>query len=715
MPRSHGSLGRPPFTWAWPSDRRSLPACDAAIALPALQGGLLLDGLYLATVVAFTGGAVSPLRFLLYAHVVAVTLLCSYRTGLKLALWDTLLFLLVVEAIAADLVPQLAPVSDESVTAAAVLTVAAIWVLAIGTAAFSAANERQLRRQKVGLAALSAMVARMDELDAADRAEEIPRILLAALGSTFGFTRGVVLSSSDGGRLEVLTATDVGSPRALPDGSDPAIMRAWDERAPQLVRTLDATDPCLDALLPEARNVAVVPLFHAGGRRLGVVAMERGAEVGGMRRWEVDLAAQFAAHAALALSNAWLTDERERQLATIRGLEVRLRAHNADLEATVADRTEELRRTIADLEEIDRQRRRLLHHVVRAAEDERTRIAHDVHDDPVQKLIAVKMRLEMLGSAHPELPEVMEAQATVASTIGSMRRMLFDLSPPILEEAGIGPALRYFLEHSPVTTEWSLDDQLRTQPSTQTRLILYRIAQEALTNARKHANAAQVKVTLQDGTRASGWRSRTTATGSTPRRRSRHPATWAWWRCESARRWPVDGASCRACRGRAPCCRCGCLMSGAALAGPATSWRRCRSPRHDKGCATAVREVSLQIRDDEEERRRCQLAMSAMTPEALISKPYELVPRNVTPDTIAGWKAVADGFLTNESCAFHRNVEISSRYAWIYKLLPRASSGPGWPRSHRITSGSPSFRSGWTPIALAMWTSRAAWFARDCC
>ena len=106
---------------------------------------------------------------------------------------------------------------------AAVLTVAAMWVLAIGTAAFSAANERQLRRQKVGLAALSAMVARMDELDAADRADEIPRILLAALGSTFGFTRGVVLSSSDGGRLEVLTATDAGSPRALPDGSDPAI------------------------------------------------------------------------------------------------------------------------------------------------------------------------------------------------------------------------------------------------------------------------------------------------------------------------------------------------------------------------------------------------------------------------------------------------------------------------------------------------------------
>ena len=59
-----------------------------------------------------------------------------------------------------------------------------------------------------------------------------------------------------------------------------------------------------------------------------------------------------------------------------------------------------------------------------------------------------------------------------------------------------------------------------------------------------------------------------------------------------------------------------------------------------------------------------------ITPDELIPKPHELVLRNGAPDTIAGWKALADGLLTNQSCAFHRNLEISSRYAWIYKLLP---------------------------------------------
>ncbi|MBN1528903.1 MAG: hypothetical protein JW895_07575 [Thermoleophilaceae bacterium] len=51
-------------------------------------------------------------------------------------------------------------------------------------------------------------------------------------------------------------------------------------------------------------------------------------------------------------------------------------------------------------------------------------------------------------------------------------------------------------------------------------------------------------------------------------------------------------------------------------------------------------------------------------------QPHEYVLRNGTPDSIPGWKSLADGLLTDQSCAFHRNIEISSRYAWIYKLLP---------------------------------------------
>ena len=108
-----------------------------------------------------------------------------------------------------------------------------------------------------------------------------------------------------------------------------------------------------------------------------------------------------------------------------------------------------------------------------------------------------------------------------------------------------------------------------------------------------------------------------------------------------------------------------------------------------------------QIRDDMEERRRCRSVTPVMSPDALISEPYEIVPGDVTPSSIEEWRAVADGFLTDESCAFHRNVEISSRYAWLYKLMPACFKWAGMAAiaSHHVRLA--LFRSGWTPIAPA--------------
>ncbi len=62
--------------------------------------------------------------------------------------------------------------------------------------------------------------------------------------------------------------------------------------------------------------------------------------------------------------------------------------------------------------------------------------------------------------------------------------------------------------------------------------------------------------------------------------------------------------------------------------------------------------------------------MTPSAPQQRIPDPHELVAENGTPDTISGWKALADGLLSDPCCAFHRNVEISSRYAWLYKVQP---------------------------------------------
>ena len=63
-------------------------------------------------------------------------------------------------------------------------------------------------------------------------------------------------------------------------------------------------------------------------------------------------------------------------------------------------------------------------------------------------------------------------------------------------------------------------------------------------------------------------------------------------------------------------------------------------------------------------------AVDLITRDQLVPQPHELVLASGTPNTIAGWKALAGGLLTDQSCVFHRNLEISSRYAWIYKFLP---------------------------------------------
>jgi signal transduction histidine kinase len=464
-------------------------------AAPVLQGSLLVDGLYLATVLAQTGGSAEAIQLMPYIHVVGVTLLCSYRTGLKLALWHTLLLLLVIEAARSGVLHgRMATGIEANVEHAATLTIAGLWVFALGTALFSAASERQLRRQKHDLSRLSAMVARVDtDPDAAD----IPGVLLEELCSTFGFARGVVLASPNDD-LDLLAWAGTESPADLAVGIDRSVSRAWEQRASQLLRVIDPeTDPRLASLLPEAKNVLVVPLLRGRRQGFGAVVVERGTGHPTVRRWVIAMVEQFAEHAALALHNAWLTEERESQLRTIQGLEQQLRAHNEDLEAKVAERTEELRRAIRDLEEIDEQRQRLLEHVVRAAEEERTRIAHDIHDDPVQKMVALKMRLELLRRQHPDLSDVDESLEVMKLTIKSMRTLLFDLSPPTLEEEGLGSALTYLLENSNSSFDWSVDDdEMDEEPSVRTSLILYRIAQEAFANARKHAKASHVRVRL---------------------------------------------------------------------------------------------------------------------------------------------------------------------------------------------------------------------------
>jgi PAS domain S-box-containing protein len=164
---------------------------------------------------------------------------------------------------------------------------------------------------------------------------------------------------------------------------------------------------------------------------------------------------------------------------------------------------EELRRSLEALRKTDEERRTLLAHLVKAQEEERKRIASDVHDDSIQVMAAVGVRLGMLKGRLTDTDQlrwVEKLEHAVQLSIGRLRHLLFQLAPPALEKEGLAAALREYLEEafSEDSVTYDLESLVGAEPSREIRTLVYRIAQEALSNVRKHAQARHVGVRLED-------------------------------------------------------------------------------------------------------------------------------------------------------------------------------------------------------------------------
>jgi len=194
---------------------------------------------------------------------------------------------------------------------------------------------------------------------------------------------------------------------------------------------------------------------------------------------------------------------RVRNLLARHFLELDLWDHNRVLESRVAGRTRELQESLDHLRETSRERQDLARRLVTAQEEERRRIAADVHNGPVQTVVALGIRLELLARrlANPEERAEMERiRATLADALTGLRTLMVELRPLALGRDGLEAALR---EHQARMKETggpavSLVADLRSEPPAEAQAVLFRIAQEALANVRKHAAASQVTVTLAD-------------------------------------------------------------------------------------------------------------------------------------------------------------------------------------------------------------------------
>jgi PAS domain S-box-containing protein len=176
--------------------------------------------------------------------------------------------------------------------------------------------------------------------------------------------------------------------------------------------------------------------------------------------------------------------------------EVEIRRLNETLERGVAERT-------AQLAERERQLSELVGKLIAAQEEERRRVAYEVHDGLAQTAAAAHLYLQAFAEDHPPdsstgRAELDRALGLVRKTVVEARYVIEGLRPTALDDFGLATAIRLEVEQLRsegwhVDYEDSLKDE-RLPPEIET--VLYRVAQEALTNARKHARADRARVAL---------------------------------------------------------------------------------------------------------------------------------------------------------------------------------------------------------------------------
>jgi signal transduction histidine kinase len=171
-----------------------------------------------------------------------------------------------------------------------------------------------------------------------------------------------------------------------------------------------------------------------------------------------------------------------------------------------AHEVDESRKQLDSLPQTSEARRQLVAEIVHAQEEERRRLAGEIHDDAIQSMTAVLLRVGLLGTRLKDGDQVElvgTLESSIRDTIGRLRRMIVGLAPPELDRAGLAAAVRSSLDQlkAEFGIKSRLENKLEAEPSVEARTIAYRIVQEALVNTRNHAEASEVNVDLstEDG------------------------------------------------------------------------------------------------------------------------------------------------------------------------------------------------------------------------
>lgn len=183
-------------------------------------------------------------------------------------------------------------------------------------------------------------------------------------------------------------------------------------------------------------------------------------------------------------------------------------AWSKELETRVKERTKELEELNTELQQQESERRQLLERVINAQEEERKRIARELHDETGQALTALLMSLEAVESNLPEIAAPLKQPLTRSKTLTEnalreLRVIIHDLRPSILDDLGLVPAIRRFAEERLEPLDLSVSLETRAWPRERlpsaTETVLFRVMQEAINNVARHAQACRVLIVLEGG------------------------------------------------------------------------------------------------------------------------------------------------------------------------------------------------------------------------
>jgi signal transduction histidine kinase len=155
---------------------------------------------------------------------------------------------------------------------------------------------------------------------------------------------------------------------------------------------------------------------------------------------------------------------------------------------------------VATAQSVERDR---LRHALQAAEEERRRWARELHDETLQALGG--LRLGLAAAAREPDPDVLrervrEAVDQIQGEVANLRAIITDLRPAALDQLGLQPALEALVQRVASTQGLEIEADLDLRPlDPDVETAVYRLAQEALTNIARHANATAVRLRVRAG------------------------------------------------------------------------------------------------------------------------------------------------------------------------------------------------------------------------